>query len=213
MNDVLARLAATNPVPTGVPVREPAELSRRSRFAALAVALSAVVAVPTVAFAGRLGDLFGISNQGTPEATSSLYLSQDSTMSQGMAGLGFPATLQQLGTVNGVTFWASRRADGHYCFAIEKDGNRGGISCDLEGRFPSPTTPVWAFPPYDGLYGFAADGVATVEGLDASGNTVVSAPVADNVFASPQGDYRDVATVEAFDANGSEIWSWHLPDR
>ncbi len=213
MNDVIARLAAANPVPSGEPVREPAGRSWHSRRATLAIALVAVAAVPTVAFAGRLGDFFGISNQGTPEPTSSLYLSQDSTMNNAMAGLDFPSTLQELGTVNGVTFWASRRADGHYCFAIEKDGNRGGISCDLDGVFPSPTTPVWAFPPYDGVYGYAADGVATVKGLDVSGDIVVSVPVTSNVFASPEGDYTDVATLEAFDAQGNQIWSWHLPDR
>lgn len=212
MNDIIPRLAAANPVPTEAPLREGAE-SRRPRWSVLAIALATIVAVPAVAFAGRLGDFFGISNQGTPEPTSSLYLTQDSTMNQAMVGLGFPSTLQDLGTVNGVTFWASRRTDGHYCFAIEKDGNRGGISCDPAGAFPSPATPVWVFPPYDGVYGYAADGVAMVKGLDASGDTVVSVPVTSNIFASPEGNYTDVATVEAFDAQGIQIWSWHLPDR
>ncbi len=213
MSEIIARLAAANPVPTGAPIQEPEGLPWHPWRSALAIVLVAVVALPAVAVAGRLGDLFGISNEGTPEPTSSLYLSQDSTMNQALAGLGFPATLERLGTVNGVTFWASRRADGHYCFAIEKDGNRGGVSCDLNGAFPSPATPVWAFPPYDGMDGYAADGVATVEGLDASGAVVASVPVTDNLFATPDGDYTDVATVEAFDADGNQIWSWHLPDR
>jgi hypothetical protein len=213
MNDVITRLAAANPVPTDTALTEVSEPSRRRRWPALAIALAAIVAVPTAAFAGKLGDLFGMSNQGTPEATSSLYLSQDSAMNEAMVGLDFPSTLQDLGTVNGVTFWASRRTDGHYCFAIGKDGNRGEISCDLEGVFPSPATPVWVFPPYDGVNGYAADGVATVKGLDTSGNTVVSVPVTSNVFASSEGNYRNVATVEAFDGQGNQIWSWHLPDR
>jgi hypothetical protein len=213
MSDVVRRLAAANPVPTGAAVEEPAPLRLQPRRAALAVALAAAVAVPAVAFAARLGDLFGISNQGTTQPTSSLDLARDSTLSEGMRGLGFPSTLQELGTVNGVTFYASRRADGHYCFAIEQDGNRGGISCDLDGTFPSPKTPVWIFPPHVGFNGYAADGVTMVKGVDASGNVVVSAPVTGNLFAAPAGDYTTVAVVDAFDAQGNRIWSWHLPDR
>jgi hypothetical protein len=213
MSDVITRLAAANPVPTGAVVQEPAPLRLRPRRTALAVALAAAVAVPAIAFAGRLGDLFGLSNQGTPEPTSSLSLSQDSVLNEGMKDLGFPTTLQQLGTVNGVTFYASRRADGHYCFAIEKDGARGGISCDLDGTFPSPSTPVWIFPPYDGFNGYAADGVATVAGLDSSGATVVSVPVTNNLFAASPADYRNIARVEVFDAQGNVIWSRLLPGR
>jgi hypothetical protein len=211
MSDVVQRLAAANPVPTGASVHEPAPLPVRR--AALAAVLAAVVAVPTVALAGKLGDLFGLSNPGTPVATSSVSLSRDSTMNEAMQSLGFPATLQLLGAVNGVSFYAARRADGHYCFAIEKDGVRGGVSCDLDGTFPSPADPVWIFPPYDGFNGYAADGVARVDGLDASGQVVVSVQVNDNLFAAPTGDYRNVATVEAFDLHGTQVWSWRLPDR
>jgi hypothetical protein len=211
MNDVIARVAAANPVPTGSAVHEPGPMRLRPRRAAAVVAIAAAVGVPTVAFAGKLGDFLGISNQGITEPTSSLYLWQDSAMNESMKGLGFPSGLHELGTLNGVTFFASRRADGHYCFAIEKDGNRGGVSCDLDGTFPSPTTPVWIFPPHRGFNGFAADGVAMVNGLDASGRVVVSVPVTSNLFAAPAGDYTDVATVVAFDAQGSQIWSWHRP--
>jgi hypothetical protein len=212
MSDVIHRLAAANPVPTGTPVHAPAPLPLR-RVAFAAAAIAAAVAVPAVAFADRLGDLLGLSNQGSPVATSSLSLSRDSKLSEAMESMGFPATLRLLGTVNGVSFYASRPADGRYCFAIEKDGARAGVSCDLDRTFPSPARPVWIFPPYDGFNGYAADGVATVEGLDASGQVVVSAPVSDNLFAAPAGDYRDVATVEAFDARGARIWSRQLPDR
>jgi len=211
--DVIARLAAANPVPTGAapPVIEPLRVPRRR--VAVALVLAAAVAVPAAAFAGKLGDLFGLSNQGTPVATTSLYLSQDTQMSAAMQSLGFPTTLQLLGTQNGVSFYASRRADGHYCFALEKDGNRGGVSCDLDGSFPSPSDPVWAFPPHDTLAGFAADGVATIVGIDASGQRVVTVPVQDNLFAAPDGDYTGVATIAAFDARGTLLWSWRLPDR
>jgi hypothetical protein len=211
--DPIARLAAANPVPTGAVVQEPAPFRLRPRRTALALALAAAVAIPAAAFADRLGDLLGISNEGTPVATTTLPFSHDTKLAEAMQELGFPSTLQLLGTVNRVSFYASRRADGHYCFAIAKDENRGGVSCDLDGTFPSPTRPVWIFPPHDGFNGFAADGVATVEGVDASGRVVVSAPVTQNLFAAPSGEYTDVATVEALDAGGRVIWTWHVPDR
>jgi hypothetical protein len=203
-NDVIVRLAAANPVPTGESLRAPEPL--RVRRAAVVAALAAAVAVPAVAFAGRLGDLLGLTNQGTPVPTSGLYLSKDTTMDEAMQSLGFPSTMQLLGTENGVSFYASRRADGHYCFALEADGTRGGVSCDLAGTFPSPADPVWIFPPYDRLAGFAADGVATVEG-------VVTAPVRANVFAAARGDYTRVATVEALDAQSDVLWTWRIPGR
>jgi len=90
---------------------------------------------------------------------------------------------------------------------------RGGVGCDLAGTFPSPTDPVWIFPPYQGFNGHAADGVATVEGLDATGQVVVSVSVGDNLFAAPAGDYRGVTTVEAFDAQGEQVWTKQLPAR
>jgi hypothetical protein len=211
MSDVVHRLAAANPVPTGAPVHEPAPLPARQ--IALAVALAAAVSVPTVAFAARLGDLLGLSNQGTPVATSSLPLSQDSKLNEAVGDLGFPSTLRLLGTENGVDFYASRTPDGRYCFAIEKDGVRGGVGCDLAGTFPSPAAPVWIFPPYEGFNGYAADGVATVEGLDASGHVVVSVPVSENLFAAPAGDYRNVTTVEAFDTQSTQVWTRQLPGR
>jgi hypothetical protein len=211
MSDVIHRLAAANPVPTGAPVHEPAPLP--SRRIALAVALAVAVAVPAVAFAGRLGGLLGLSNQGTPVATSSVSLSRDSKLNEAMQSMGFPSTLQQLGSLNGVDFYVARPADGRYCFAIEKDGVRGGVGCDLAGTFPSPADPVWIFPPYEGFNGYAADGVATVEGLDASGEVVVSVPVSENLFAAPAGDYRNVTTVAAFDDQGTQVWTRQLPNR
>jgi hypothetical protein len=209
--DVIVRLAAANPVPRNAPLELPAPL--RPRRAAFALLLAAALAVPAVALAGRLGDLLGLSNPGTPVPTSTLSLSQDTAMSEAMQSLGFPTSLQLLGTRNGIGFYASRRADGHYRFALETGGNRGGVSCDLAGTFPSPSEPVWVFPPYDNFAGFAADGVATVEGLDASGQAVVSVPVTDNVFAAPAGHYRTVTIIEALDAHGEALWSWSLPGR
>ena len=211
--DVIARLAAANPVPTGTPVASPRPLSLPPRRAALALVAATVVAIPAVALAGRLGDLFGLSNQGTPVATSSIDLSQDSGLNAAMSQLDFPSTLTQLGTVNGVRFYAARRADGDYCFAIESDAAKG-VGCDLNGTFPSPAQPVMVFPPLQQFAGYAADGVSSVAGVDASGAAVVTAPVSDNLFAATTaGPFPTVVALEALDAQGNVIATVHVPGR
>jgi hypothetical protein len=62
------------------------------------------------------------------------------------------------------------------------------------------------FPPLVQFAGFAADGVATVAGIDASGNTVISAPVSQNLFASTTaGPFLSVVAIEALDKNGNVL--------
>ena len=131
-NDVIARLAAANPLPTAGPPRHPEPLAVGTRQIVVAVALIAAVAVPAAAFAGKLGDLLGLSNEGTPVATSSLDLSKDTGLNEAMQQLAFPSAMHLLGNRNGVSFYAARSADGDYWFpgglatvAIDRDGNRG----------------------------------------------------------------------------------------
>jgi hypothetical protein len=212
-DDLIARLAAANPLPTGAAPRPPEPLVFPARRLALALALVVLAAVPAVAFAGRLGDLLGLSNQGSPVATGSLDLSRDSGLDEAMRELAFPSTMQLLGTQNGVRFYAARRADGDFCFAIESTAARG-VGCDLNGTFPSPSHPVMVFPPLVQFAGFAADGVATVAGIDASGATMISAPVTENLFASSTpGPFPAVVALEALDARGNVLATERLPGR
>jgi hypothetical protein len=212
-NDVIARLAAANPVPTGAPPRHPEPLVVPTRRIVLALALMAAVALPAAAFAGKLGDLLGLSNQGTPVATNSLDLSKDTGLDEAMQALAFPSAMHLLGNKNGVSFYAARRADGDYCFAIESKVAKG-VGCDLNGTFPSPARPVMVFPPLIQFAGFAADGVAIVAGIDASGKTVISAPVSQNLFASTTpGPFPSVVAIEALDAKGDVLATEHLPGR
>jgi len=211
MNDhnVCARLAAANPVPTEAPLHLPAPLPLR-RFA-VTLAAAAAIAIPAAAFGNQIGALLGLSNQGTPVSTSSLSLSQATGLNEAMQELGFPSTLTLLGTRDGISFYAARRPDGNYCFAIESDSGRG-VSCDVIGRFPSAADPVFVFPPLRHFAGYAADGVATVAGLDRSGQAVISAPVSENLFAA-QGATDGVVSLEALDAEDHVIWTWPLPGR
>jgi hypothetical protein len=175
------------------------------RRAVLALAACIVVAVPAAAFAHQIGNLLGISNKGTPVATSSLDFGGLPTIPGGSQQLDFPATMQLLGTRDGASFYAARNAAGQICFALATSDRRS-FGCRTDSGFPSQQYPVIAFPPFDHLAGIAADGVATVAYLDASGNTIASAPVTDNLYASsatiPEGG---VASIEALDAQGRVI--------
>jgi hypothetical protein len=214
MNDhVIARLAAANPQPTGALPRIPRPLVVPTRRIALTLVLAAAVAMPAAAFAGKLGDLLGLSNEGTPVETSTLDLSKDTGLNEAMQQLAFPSSMHLLGTRNGASFYAARRSDGDYCFAIESKVARG-VGCDLNGTFPSPARPVMVFPPLIQFAGFAADGVATVAGIDASGNTVVSAPVSGNLFASTAaGPFPAVVAIQALDADGKVVATERRPGR
>ena len=214
---VIARLAAANPFPaTAAPAGAPLAFRLRPR-AFVATLAAAVVAVPAVAFAGDIGSLLGFSTQGQPVAASDTPFSKVSGLEQAMSELGFPSTLQLLATRDGISFYAVRRADGHVCVAIDAApgaGDHKGVGCDLGDpslpgtpAFPSPQRPIIDFSRFSGgarLMGFAADGVASVDLLDADGNVIDSAPVIGNVYVDanpPAGG----AAVEALDSQGAVV--------
>ena len=207
--DVISRLAAANPVPAAATVRRSPQSKRRL---VLGVALAAVVAVPAGALAARLAHVLGLSNQGTPVATGSLSLMRATKLAEAVQELGVPASMHALGTRGGISFYVARRANGDYCFAIESDAGKG-VGCDLTGEFPSPSRPVAVFPPFRRFAGFAADGVASVEGLDASGAEVASVPVVGNVFAAPDQPTASIVSLAAIDSGGHVVWTWRLPGR
>lgn len=197
-------------------LREPrrASFTRDPRRLAIAVALAAAIAIPATAFAGKLGDLLGISNGGTPVAVSSV-LPGETKLDAAMQELKVSGTMQSLGTLNGVAFYATRNGDGHFCFAMVRvDGQFGkGFGCDLNADdFPSANVQALTFPKLTRLQGVAANGVATVQALDANGNVLDSTPVENNLFASttdvPAGA---AAAIRTLDANGNVTATEQLP--
>jgi hypothetical protein len=207
-NDVIARLAAANPVPGPVMVREPVRLRRL----AIAVAIAAAVVVPTVAFAGRLADALGISNQGATVPVGSV-LPGDTKLDQALQDMQVGSTMQSLGTLNGVAFYAARNAAGNFCLAIDHVDQTyyKGVFCDLNAdNFPSADVKAVTFPRT--LEGVAADGVAKVAFIDANGTVLDSSPVVGNLFESdvtvPQGA---AAYLETFDAQGNVLSKRALP--
>jgi hypothetical protein len=214
---LIARLAAANPFPpTTTPAR--ARLRYRPRRRVLLALLAAAVAVPAVAFAGDIGGLFGFSTQGQSVATSETPFSQASGLNEAMSELGFPSTLQLIATRAGVSFYAARRSDGHVCVAVDAAPGspaHKAVACDLgnpslpdNAGFPSPERPIIDFSRFANgtrLAGFAADGIKTVNLLDAAGNVIASAPVDDNVYADANPPAGGTA-VEALDADGTVIY-------
>jgi hypothetical protein len=208
---VIARLAVANPFPSR---EKPVSARFSPRRALVLAAVAAAICVPAVALAD--GGLFGFSTQGTPVATSATPFSQASGLQAAMDELDFPSTLQQIATRDGIAFYAAQRSDGRMCVAVDfapgEDAHKA-VACDLgnpsvagEPGFPSQERPILDFSRTgDHLAGFAADGVTTVDLLDASGNVIASAPVEDNVYAkasTPAGG----SAVEALDGQGNVVY-------
>lgn len=210
---VIARLAAANPIPRDTP--EHSLQSRPARRGAIAVALAAAVALPAVAFATQLGNLLGISNEGTQVATGSI-LQGDSRLDEALQSMNVGTTMQSLGTLDGMAFYATRNANGDFCLAFDHvtDTTPGkGVLCDLnEDNFPSDDVKAISFP--HTLLGVAADGVATVALVNASGTVLDSTPVVNNLFISDAGigtQSFDASYLETFDANGNILSKQKLP--
>lgn len=215
---VIARLAAANPFPSPAMCAIESRASGPRRRTVVATLAAAVVAVPAAAFAGDIAGLWDVSTHGTPVATNETPFSRASALNEAMAELDFPSSLQLIATRDGIRFYAARRADGHFCFAFDAAPGapaHKGVGCDLgtpsapgSPAFPSPERPIIDFSRFSGgahLAGFAADGVTTVNLLDAAGNVIASAPVSDNVYAvaaPPAGG----AAVEALDSHGSVVY-------
>ena len=211
MNDpVITRLAAVNPFP-GPTAADPPTRGRTRHAVLVAVVAAFAIAVPAVAFADDVASLFGFSTQGEPVATSDTPFAQVTALNAALQELGFPATMQLLARRDGVSFYGARRSDGTFCFAVESSARRG-VGCDngspSGAAFPSAERPIIDFSRFsDGarLVGFAADGVATVALVDASGATIATAPVSDNVYANvnpPAG----AAGVVALDAEATVVY-------
>jgi hypothetical protein len=202
--DVIARLAAANPVPPTAPARRP---FRQRRRRVLLVAVAAAVLVPA---AVAVADEIGISNSGTPVPLDSVPLGP------ALQDLKVGGTMQYLGTLNGVAFYATRNADGRFCMAVDHVDQQyeKGVGCDLRpDGFPSPQVRVMTFPAGARLQGIATDGVATVQALDANGAVLDSTPVVNNLFASSTNLAENVAAIRTLDANGNVLTTQRLPGR
>lgn len=209
--DVLARLARANPAPFDAPAPS-APTRRRARRPLLVLAALAAIAVPAAAFAGQIGGLVGLGGDGTTVSTRDVPESSRPVLGAGMASLDWPATSQLLGTRGDTSFYASTRADGAVCLAIDVDHGGPGslITClppDLAASDPVMGEPFAE----DGtalhrLAGFAADGVARVATVAADGSEIASAPVVDNLYLATSTPDIPAVAVVAYDSSGTEVY-------
>ncbi len=140
--------------------------------------------------------------------TSASPFTQDSSLNQAMQELDFPSRLHLLTERHGVRFYAARRANGAFCFAIDLDG-RKAVGCNTAPAFPSLQRPIVDFSRFSKgarIVGFAADGVSTIALIDASGATIATAPVIDNVYAASN-TRPGAVDVEAVDAQGAVVYT------
>jgi hypothetical protein len=233
-NDVLARLASANPVQLDelevlslpalqLPVRQLTRSSRRARrslsVVALVVGLAAAIVTPAIAISERLQDFFGLTNSGSPVATTSLSLDQISSL----ARIGFADGVRTLATREGVAFYVGRSSSGALCFAIGSadaaNPDFGVLACqgNTAGAFPSATRPIADFSPMRSqapsndvtisrLIGFAVDGVASVAVRDVDG-ALHAVIVRDNVYASKQLPAVAASEIVALDRAGKVLYS------
>jgi hypothetical protein len=221
---ILARRASECPSPR-----------RRSRRLAIAAVAAAALAVPaTLVAGGRLGSLFGFSTEGTV-VEKERFGRLTSLLRSVRAG-----EVRLLAEREGVAFYIARTEDGRLCPLTGRADapaanyffgcmNRAGSA-----RFPSPERPVLDFSPVFGspggprpgvylrqLRGFAADGIAKVQALDAQGGVIAEAVVEDNVYATgvllrgapPNlAGQKPVSAFVARDEDGRIVWTSRLHD-
>lgn len=201
---------------------------RRSRLGLRAVRLGLLAAVviaigiPTVAFADQIGQVLGLSNSGTPVLTTQIPADQLSALQK----IDFPTgQLRELASRAGLNFYAARKADGGYCFAIglksQAKPSIDALSCPggTIGSFPSTNDPVADFSALNAtptatyvttLAGYATGNVARLGVEDASGKLIYSTPVEQNVYAADNVPQTSASAIVAFDDSNAVIYRKQL---
>jgi hypothetical protein len=210
-------VAASTPKPHEL-LRRLRALVRRHTRASAAIALCVVMTVPAATLAApNIARFFGLSNQGVATTPPPCCLWSVSALRAAMRR-GADETsppepgMRRLGTLSGFHFYAAVFVGdpqyltpnsgrfgprGHFCYGVASFATVHGVAsyatvargCVAPG-FPSARKPVVVADPNNGTFvGFAADGIASVKLLDASGATLARATVHRNLFAA---DYRRV---------------------
>jgi hypothetical protein len=201
---------------------------RRSRLGARALrlgllaAVAAAIGIPTVAFADQIGQVLGLSNRGTPVPSTQIPAPQLSALEK----IGFPAgQLRELASRAGISFYAAKKTDGGYCFAIglrsQAKPSIDALSCQggTIGSFPSTNDPVADFTALNEtagityittLAGFATDTVSRVGVLDTSGKLLYSTSVEQNVYAADDVPQTPASAIVAFDDSNTIVYRKQL---
>jgi hypothetical protein len=207
----------------------PARRTLTRRRAVVAAAVAVALAAPALALSGVLGSLFGLSNAGTPASTERVDLGDLQILHDDHVDLSAGVTL--LATRDATAFYITRTDDGRTCLLTGPAGGtepaRITINTPCERNFPSATRPILGYyvlaraPRSDvqsifALRGLAADGVASVDAVDASGRVLMQAPVTDNVYSTDHSSSHapggaSVTRIEARDSAGNVVHSVTVP--
>jgi hypothetical protein len=194
--------------------------SRRAwaRRTLVAAAVAAILA-PAAAFADQIGSLLGLYNQGTTVPASAFPSPWVAALVRDPAyGNGH---VRQIGQQNGLTFYASKTADGNYCVGVGGLGSGAAPSIDaLNCGAPidslmNGTLAVEDFSAIDAsngtttvtrLAGFANPPAVTIAVLDGSGQTLYSTPVVDGLYAATDIPQQPAAAIVGLDASNNIIY-------
>lgn len=164
---------------------------KRIRFiAAGLVALTAAVAATVIALAGGAS---GATLQPAPQISSGVPVASGSLGAAATAMLtriGASGAIARIGSINGTSFYSVAGADGGHCYVFGSNPAQGlsggcipaGVAVpaviDMSGVVMNPADGSWN---RETLQGIAADGIAEVGFVDASG-AMHTAPVVGNVY-------------------------------
>jgi hypothetical protein len=189
---------------------------RRWTRAAVIAAVVTAIAVPAAAFADQIGSLIGLYNHGTTVPASAFPSPWAAALVRDPAyGNG---EVRRVGQEDGITFYAAKSADGHFCVGIGfaatpsidaltcgaaiDDLMRGNVavedfsSIDASGETTAVTR----------LAGFANAPAVKVAVLDGSGQTLYSTPVVDGLYAATSLPQQPANAIVGLDASGNVVY-------
>jgi hypothetical protein len=199
--------------------------------------LATVVATPAFGLGRHLLDLITGGTPVSTARFSDQDLRFLSAVARGVSPSDVPASkreqlesvgstrIRQIAVRDGRTFFVIDKSDGSHCYAVGDEGDSnlfGGIECPAASYFPTPTHPILdmsavRLSPTDSqrqltlmrLEGFAADGVASVAVITASGQITADTPVIDNVYSAQGNQLPDqpINGLVAFGADGKQLYS------
>lgn len=186
-----------------------------TRAAVIAAAVAAI-AVPAAAFADQIGSLIGLYDHGTTVPASAFPSPWAAALVRDPAyGNG---EVRQVGHEDGITFYAAKSADGHYCVGIgfaatpSIDALTCGEAIDdlMKGNLAvedfSSIAASGGATTVTRLVGFANAPAVKVAVLDSNGQVVYSTPIVDGLYAASNLPSQPANAIVGLDASNDVIY-------
>ena len=189
---------------------------RRTWTRAAAVAAAAAIAVPAAAFADQIGSLIGLYNHGTNVPASAFPSPWAAALVRDPAyGNG---EVRQVGQEDGITFYAAKSADGHYCVGVgfaatpSIDALTCGEAIDnlMKGNVAvedfSSIAASGGLTTVTRLAGFANVPAVKIAVIDGSGQTLYSTPVIAGLYSATSLPQQPANAIVGLDASNNVIY-------